>query len=326
MKEILFKMQARPIFISIDVVAIVCLSIGILIASLILSTIIQKPRSQKTIAHLLLCNTCVCTLELCISYLIIYGFILKNDIVTNTIPNQSTFDQEYLCPLRSYFLFSGFSLLYTSYCLQAYYRLRQVIFYKQRCSYRVFVIIIILQWMFSFLLILPMYLTNSFQYISSEYFCPIPFSRPWSVAYIAITVYGVCLTIFIGIYLWIYTYANRTTLITLQRRRSIDRQMTMLKRIILPTCSLMFLGIVYLTLFFQALINQYQTHDFTYRLSYLFIAIGLSLIHLITIYLTPGFTSEILACLLRRVIPIRRGNNEETKQTLPVVTTIHQEK
>jgi len=68
----------------------------------------------------------------------------------------------------------------------------------------------------------------------------------------------------------------------------------MLKRIILPTFSLIFLGIVYLLLFFQAIANQYQTHFLTYRLSYLFIAIGMSFIHVITILQTPPIRKVVL--------------------------------
>jgi len=68
----------------------------------------------------------------------------------------------------------------------------------------------------------------------------------------------------------------------------------MLKRIILPTFSLIFLGIVYLSLFFQAIANQYQTHFLTYRLSYLFIAIGMSFIHVITILHTPSIKKAVL--------------------------------
>jgi cytochrome c biogenesis protein CcdA len=73
----------------------------------------------------------------------------------------------------------------------------------------------------------------------------------------------------------------------------------MLKRITLPTFSLMFLGIVYLALFFQAIANQYQTHFLTYRLSYLFIAIGMSFIHIITISQTPVLATAALELLCR---------------------------
>jgi hypothetical protein len=139
-----------------------------------------------------------------------------------------------------------------------------------------------------------MLLTHSFVYLPTEFFCPIPFTKPLSVTYIAVSVYGVFITIFATIYLWIYAYASRTTMVTVQRRRTIDRQLRMLKRMILPTFSLMFLGIVYLTLFFQAIANQYQTHFLTYRLSYLFIAIGMSFIHIITILQTPPIKTAVL--------------------------------
>jgi hypothetical protein len=290
-----------PLFIVIDLIAILCLITGILVSCLILCIIVPKLTHNSAISHLLLANTCVCTLEMCVSFLAIYGYILKNDttvssniIVMNTSITSMAYGQDYLCPVRSYFLFTGFSLLYTSYCLQAYYRLRQVIFYRKRISYKAFVYIILIQWLFSFIIILPMYLTNSFVYIPTEFFCPIPFTLPWAVAYIAVIVYGVFLIIFMTIYLWIYLYASRTTVITMQRRRTINRQFIMLKRIIIPTFSLMFLGIVYLTLFFQTLLNHYQTNFLTYRLSYLFIAIGMSFIHLITIHLTPLIENTVI--------------------------------
>jgi hypothetical protein len=139
-----------------------------------------------------------------------------------------------------------------------------------------------------------MLLTNSFVYLPTEFFCPIPFTKPLSVTYIAVSVYGVFITIFATIYLRIYAYASQTTMITIQRRKTIDRQLIMFKRMVLPTFSLMFLGIVYLTLFFQAIANHYRTHFLTYRLSYLFIAIGMSFMHIITILQTPPIKSAIL--------------------------------
>ena len=314
-------MPFTALFIAIDLTAILCLIIGIVTSSLILVIIVQKLGQDRSIAYLMLGNTCLCTLELCLSYLVIYGFILKNDITfafgTSAIP-VGTADQRYFCPIRSYFLFTGFSLLYTSYCLQAYYRLRQVIFYKHRYSYRKFECIIFIQWLISFLLVLPMYLANSFVYIPTEFFCPIPFTRPLSVVYIAVTVYGMFLVIFVTIYVWIYIYTNRTTSIIIQRRRVIDRQLIMLKRILLPTFSLMFLGIIYLCLFFQTLLNHYQTHYLTYRLSYLFIAIGMSFIHMITIHLTPPVKTTLIALLHRQLTLLQRVNYDDTVSSMLV--------
>ncbi len=285
--------QFTLLFILLDLLAIFSLLTGIFTSSLILFVIVCKLTRHNAITNLLIANTCICTLELCLSFLIIYGFIISSDFMSTTSLT-TLYDQQYLCPIRSYFLFTGFSLLYTSYCLQAYYRLQQVVFYKKRSSYKVFVYVCLIQWIFSFLLVLPMLVTQSFVYIPTEFFCPIPFTKPLSVAYIAVSVYVVFLVIFATIYCWIYVYASRTTSITIQRRRTIDRQFTMLKRIMLPTFSLIFLGIVYLSLFFQAIANQYHTHFLTYRLSYLFIAIGMSFIHVITILQTPPIRKVVL--------------------------------
>ena len=281
------------LFVFLDLLAIFSLLTGIFTACLILFILTRKFNRQHAISDFLLANTCVCTLELCVSNLIIYGFIIANDLTLNT-PLTSLYDQQTLCPIRSYFLFTGFSLLYTSYCLQAFYRLRQVVFYKKCYGYKVFVYLCFIQWIFSFLLVSPMLLTQSFVYLPTEFFCPIPFYKPLSVTYIAVTVYGVFIAIFATAYFWIYLYAGRTTMITVKRRRIIDRQITMLKRMAWPTFGLIFLGIVYLILFFQAIANQYRTHFLTYRLSYLFIAIGMSFIHSITIVQSPSLRTGIL--------------------------------
>lgn len=317
-------MSAVALFIAIDSIAMLCLVIGIITSLLILFIITHKLKQLHTIAYLLLGNTCLCSLELCLSYLIIYGFVLRHDITSVFSANVTTpitYDQKYLCPLRSYLLFTGFSLLYTSYCLQAYYRLRQVIYYKHRCSYRNFACMIFIQWLFSVLLVLPMYLANSFEYIPTEFFCPIPFTRPLSVAYIAVTVYGVFLVIFITIYVWIYIYASRTTSVTIHRRRIIDRQFIMLKRIVLPTFTLMFLGVFYLSLFFQTILNNYETHYLTYRISYLFIAVGMSFIHLITIYSTPLIKTSVLSMLNQPLALFRRIDREDKISSMVVVVS-----
>ena len=317
--------QYTTLFILLDLLGIFSLLIGIFASSFILYIKHKLPRHHR-ITNLLLTNTCVCTLELCSSNLIIYGYIIVGDF-KSPIPFTSLYDQLYLCPIRSYFLFTGFSLLYTSYCLQAYYRLRQVIFYKKRSHYRTFVCLILIQWIFSFLLVLPMLLSQSFVYVPTDHFCPIPFSKPFSVAYIAISVYGVFLTIFGGIYLWIYMYAHRTTSITIRRRRTIDRQVTILKRMIYSTFSLSFLGIVYLTLFFQAIANQYRTHYLTYCLSYLFIAIGIGLIHIITILQTPTIrktASDICFFLQGHVCPSTEGHSGSVSEDQNRCTQLQQ--
>jgi cytochrome c biogenesis protein CcdA len=101
----------------------------------------------------------------------------------------------------------------------------------------------------------------------------------------------------------------------------------MLKRIILPAFSLMFLGIVYLSLFFQAIANQYQTHFLTYRLSYLFIAIGMSFIHVITIFQTPPIKKAVLElfnCLEGRMW--KRKESQNTVSENPNTTAQQQQK
>ncbi|CAF1137353.1 unnamed protein product [Adineta steineri] len=302
-----------PLFIFLDLVAIFSLLVGIFTSSLILFIIARKLIRHHIITNILLANTCICTLELCLSDLIIYINILMNDIQSSIfIPN--IYDQQNLCPIRSYFLFTGFALLYTSYCLQAYYRLRLVIFYRKNDNYKTFIYLCLFQWIFSFLLVLPMLITQSFVYIPEDFFCPIPFTKPISVLYIAICVYGIFLIVFTSIYFSIYIYATRITMITLKRRRIINRQLTMLKRIILPACSLLFLGIVYLSLFTQTIINQYQTHFLTYRLSYLFIAIGMSFIHIITILQTPSIKAAVLDSFYNMKQQIWR--NEENRNNV----------
>lgn len=281
------------LFVFLDLLAIFSLLIGICTAFLILFVIIRKFNHRHIITNILLANTCVCTLELCFSNLIIYGVIITNDLAL-AAPFTSLYDQQVYCPIRSYFLFTGFALLYTSYCLQAFYRLRQVVFYKKSYGCKLFAYLCLFQWIFSFLIVLPMLLTQSFVYLPTEFFCPIPFNKPLSVIYIAVTVYGVFITIFATTYLWIYRYASQTTMITVKRRRIIERQITMLKRMTLPTFALIFLGVVYLILFFQAIANRYQTHCLTYRLSYLFIAIGMSFIHSITILQSPYLRTGVL--------------------------------
>ena len=322
--------QFTPLFIFLDFLGILAILIGISISSLILYIIARQLPRYNPIGNLLLGNTCICTLELCLSNLIIYIYILISDVKSPT-PVTTLYDQQNLCPFRSYLLFTGFSLLYTSYCLQAYYRLRQVIYYKTPCNYKGFVYLCVIQWIFSFLLVLPMLLTDAFVYLPTENFCPIPFSKPLSVAYIAVGVYGIFLMVFVTIYLWIYRYATQTTSITIRRRRTIDRQFTMLKRMILPTFSLLFLGIVYLTMFFQAIANQYRTHFLTYRLSYLFIAIGIGLMHIITISLTPPVRKaavELFSCLQKLISSSRTSSNSTLNNTnistQPQVTTDEQ--
>jgi hypothetical protein len=83
------------------------------------------------------------------------------------------------CHVKAYlFYVSGCGFFY-SYLLQAIYRLCRIVFYTKPSlqSFKLYVYGIVLQWIFSFLQVIPVLLLGTFEYLPLDYHCQIAISN-----------------------------------------------------------------------------------------------------------------------------------------------------
>ncbi|CAF1272116.1 unnamed protein product [Didymodactylos carnosus] len=307
--------MASPVFLFIDVLALLALLIGLISSSLIIFIVLfHRRQGLNTIPLFLVCNSCSGAIVMCAAYFSIYVYILKNDLSVND--GHNNYGNDPLCPLRTYLFFSGASLLYLSYCLQALNRLIHVVFPNKswlQKSFIFYITLIVIQWILGFLIALPYYMWGKMVYITTELFCLIPFQDPLAIMLAAMTIYGIPLTILSIMSFWIWSYVHGHRHNTIQRQTTVNREFVMLKRMLIPLFALTVLGVPYLTLFTITWINHKQLPltYLTYRLSYLFIAIGLGTVNMITLLLTPKLKAIFLSYLKQK----RSDQNSTRQQT-----------
>ena len=101
-------------FIPLDILAIICASLSIGLATLLLSIIVFD-KTCHTVPMLLIVNSCLAELMFAVNILCIAVFTLQNDL------KQIRY-QDSLCNFRGYFIYSLCTLQNYSYLLQATYR------------------------------------------------------------------------------------------------------------------------------------------------------------------------------------------------------------
>jgi hypothetical protein len=189
--------------------------------------------------------------------------------------------------------------IYHSYYLQSFYRLCRVIFYKKRFlqSYRLYLILIVIEWLLILILLLPPYFVNWYSRLPTENYCLIPYTKVGPEIYHIFVLYTIPLVCIISTYVWITIFIRHSSpttsgRITAQQRRRNQRDLTVIKRIIIlililvllrfPTIIFMIYGILHGNLF-----------PLTYAIVGLITSIFLISIGLITIYITPQLRKTI---------------------------------
>ncbi|CAF1041708.1 unnamed protein product [Rotaria sp. Silwood1] len=117
--------------------------------------------------HLLSINMYVSLFIGCAIILDIYCYTLYGHLHGNI-----SFDGQW-CYIKAYlFHVSGCAFFY-SYLLQAVYRLCRIVFYRKPSlqSFKLYIYGIIIQWILSFLQVIPLILLKTFQYLPDDYHC-----------------------------------------------------------------------------------------------------------------------------------------------------------
>ncbi|CAF3298138.1 unnamed protein product [Rotaria sp. Silwood2] len=195
-----------------------------------------------------------------------------------------------LCRTRAYLIVVGQSAISYSLLLQAFFRLFRIIFFQRRAlrSFRVFSILIILQWLFVFLINLLYVYLNKFEYIPSEYQCEIPINNYSGAAMMTTLTYILPINTIFFIYFYIMRYIRRTTN-TIQTRQNINkRDMIVFKRIIILLIVLQVLSIPLFVVWILYVITGY-----TISWNYYFLALVSSIGQLVMSLILASTTSQI---------------------------------
>jgi hypothetical protein len=168
-------MSTQVTNIILDSLIITSATIAVLISiSMILIMLFRRSttRGDRT-AHLLSLNMYVSLCIGCAIMLNIYCYTLYGHLHVNI-----SFDGQW-CYIKAYlFYVSGCGFFY-SYLLQAIYRFCRIVFYRKPAlqSFKLYVYGIIIQWILSFLQVIPVLLLGTFEYLPYDYHCQIPINN-----------------------------------------------------------------------------------------------------------------------------------------------------
>ncbi len=172
---------------------------------------------------ILLCISCF-LLDMCIYY--IYGF---------THPNIS-FNNRW-CQIKAYFMYICGYTFFHSFSFQAIYRICRIIYPIQTKNqpFRFYIIVSFGQWVLSALELLPSLLIGDMEYLNNDYHCQIsPSSMRGSLT---VCVLGFLFSFIMIACSYVYTIyyvrQHNLTIITVKQRKSMRRDMVILKRVLI---------------------------------------------------------------------------------------------
>ncbi|CAF3214070.1 unnamed protein product, partial [Rotaria sp. Silwood2] len=180
------------------------------------------------------------------------------------------------CHIRGYLHFVFINSIYLSYVLQGGFRLLRIVFHEYKCLRTIysFSFFIVVQWIASFLFILPILIgdknyTSFVIYLPQEFYCQVPITSIRGITFLILSVYFVPLCCIGVIYLWIIIHVQhrnrRIILIPISVQRKNKRDNIIIKRICMVMIVLSSLGIIP-CLFVIAFIMTDHLHWASYRI------------------------------------------------------------
>lgn len=273
-------MNIEAIFASIG---IILYSLSFLICITMITLISLRIRSLKSnVPILLTCNTYFNALLLSSMMLLMYSYNLQGNL------NRSMSFGGRWCQIRTYFAHVCFCSFYYSFVLQAIFRLFRIILYRYKIlqTLGVFILGILIQWILSFLFILPNLLLNDFKYLTLEFNCWIAFENIRGLIMVTFTIYNNPLSIIFTIYTQIIRYTRRASHIQQRRQKSNIRDITILKRIVILALITVGIGLPTVIIVLIYLITKHVV-PFAYHIQGLSISLGVLIGSISLVFITP---------------------------------------
>lgn len=277
--------MSKFLTVSMDIFILIFSLLGLLSSIVILSLVCYSHRRvAMSVVILLSCNTYPGMIIGSLAIIDMYAHNLYGDIYVNV-----SFDN-WWCYIRFYFLLVALCSIYQSYLLQACFHLLRVVFYKFRRlrNIRFIYRLIALQWFLSFLVTLPSFIFNHFEYLPRYYHCQIVFQNPQGLMLVAFPIYCFPMVAIGLIYICIISYTRRKARPMGQhnRRRSNRRDLIVLRRITILVSLLWTLSFPSMILWLFYFTTGYL-YPLSYHLQWLTFSISLLILPFASAYLTP---------------------------------------
>ncbi len=245
---------------------------------------------------ILICNTTASILLVSLILFDMYVHYLYGDVHENVSVDH------WWCYLRAYFLHVGTSLLYHSYFLQAIFRFFRVVLYKHKHlqTLRFMCTLILIQWFIDFLCISPLLFLRYFQYIPQVYYCEILLTDTQGMLLMGVITYGIPMNGigFIYGYILYYMRKRKSQLILQNRQQANQRDLTVLRRVMILLGMLFSLGLPTSILWGEYIFTGHA-NPIGYRLGWSLFTFSLSILPTISVLITPQLR-ELLLITCRR--------------------------
>ncbi len=263
----------------------------------------HRRRHPINISKLLIANTYLAIILSCVALFDMYAHNIYG-----IFHQESTLENGW-CYGRTYFLHVGCTSLYYSCLLQACFRLFRVVFYKYRQlqTFRFIVQLVIVQWLMAFLSMIILLLLRYFEYVPQLYHCQIPFTNSQGMIVSFSIIFVIPINAIAGIYCYIMYYIKYKANSPIQRnrRRTYQRDVIVLRRIIILIGILFIISVPTIILWMTYLITGYL-HPLIHHIEWLIYSITLVVLSIALAFLSPDLQQLVLVTWRRnrRIQPI----------------------
>ena len=258
-------------------------AMSFLICITMITLIVHRIRPLRAnVAIFLVCNTYLCCFLVSAMMLLMYSYTLRGNL------DPSAFFGGHWCRMRTYLANVSFGSLYYSFVLQAVFRLFRIVFYRHKFlqSFGACIIGIAMQWILTFLFVLPNLLFDDFQYLAFEYNCWIAFQNIRGLLIAMAVLFNNPLSIIFTIYTQIIRYTRRTAHRNRGRKTANQRDLAVLKRILILVLIIVVIGLPTVVVILIYMISN-QVIPYAYHIQGLSIALGVLMASVSLVFVTP---------------------------------------
>ncbi|CAF1355716.1 unnamed protein product [Adineta steineri] len=202
-----------------------------------------------------------------------------------------------LCPLRAYFHHSIMACIHHSFILLAierFCKIRQVRFLKTQ---RQKICLVLFQWIFDFTFALPVLLTGNMVKVESDNFCFVTLTRVDLVLYLGIVAFLLTNITLSIIYRSLVRHVRQASArLNNNQQVRMQRDLTMVRRIVLLNSQLALVGIPVLVLIILSIIRSDILPNRTMRTLILMASLPYIPMLVILLFLTPDLRQSLIEC------------------------------
>ncbi|CAF1359120.1 unnamed protein product [Adineta steineri] len=256
-------------FIPIDIVMIICTG-SVALFALIFLLIIIFDKTCRTVSMILLCNSFLSEIIFACVMLSMVIFTLQNDI-------KQISHQDPHCIFRGYMSYAISAVRSHSYLLQSIYRYIKVVYPSQRFfqSAHFQILLICLTWIISIIHPFPFLFTNQITYNNHNQVCHMALHLYPFIFYTCFLAYLNPITMIIIIYFKLVRYIQEMSKVVTPVNQLLraQRELKMVRRIVLLVIVLITLGLPYTIFFFMSFFTYPPQYHF--RIAFLFVDVSL---------------------------------------------------